>query len=84
MGEEVKSIVPESVLKKQNREEQWALAKTQEFEAAKKKRAENRKLIYGRAKKYSQKYEDKVLVMSLQCSCLVFLVVRIYSDSSGY
>ncbi|KEH28610.1 putative ribosomal protein L7 [Medicago truncatula] len=59
MGEEVKSIVPESVLKKQNREEQWALAKTQESEASKKKRAENRKLIYSRAKQYSQEYEDK-------------------------
>lgn len=68
MGEEVKSIVLESVLKKQNREEQWALAKTQESEASKKKRAENRKLIYSRAKQYSQEYEDKVLLMSLQCS----------------
>jgi len=56
----VKSVVvPESVLKKQNREEQWALAKTQKSEDAKKKRAENRKLIYSRAKQYSQEYEDK-------------------------
>jgi large subunit ribosomal protein L7e len=70
MGEEVKSIVPESVLKKQNREEQWALAKTQESEATKKKRAENRKLIYSRAKQYSQEYENKVLVSVFRCSDL--------------
>ncbi|XP_004507013.1 large ribosomal subunit protein uL30y [Cicer arietinum] len=59
MGEEAKSIVPESVLKKQKREEEWALAKKQESEAAKKKRAENRKLIYSRAKQYSQEYEEQ-------------------------
>jgi len=70
MGEEVKSVVPESVLKKQNREEQWALAKTQESEAAKKKGDENRKLIYSRAKQYSQEYEDKVLVSFFRCSYL--------------
>ncbi|WJX42694.1 60S ribosomal protein L7-4 [Trifolium repens] len=64
-GEEVKTIVvPESVLKKQKRENEWALTKKQEFEAAKKKRAENRKLIYSRAKQYSQEYEqqDKELI----------------------
>lgn len=63
MGEEAKSIVPESVLKKQKREEEWALAKKQESEAAKKKRAENRKLIYSRAKQYSQEYEEQVHVI---------------------
>ncbi|CAJ2656384.1 unnamed protein product [Trifolium pratense] len=65
MGEEVKSVVvPESVLKKQKREDEWALAKKQDFEAAKKKRAENRKLIYSRTKQYSQEYEqqDKELI----------------------
>ena len=50
MGEEVKVVVPESVLKKRKREEEWALAKKQELDAAKKKRAESRKLIYNRAK----------------------------------
>jgi len=55
----VKTNVPESFLKKQKRAEEWALAKTQEFEAAKKKRAESRKLIYSRAKQYSQEYEEQ-------------------------
>ncbi|KAB2613257.1 60S ribosomal protein L7-2 [Pyrus ussuriensis x Pyrus communis] len=59
MGEEVKVVVPESVLKKRKREEQWALAKEQERVAANKKKAENRKLIYNRAKQYSEEYEQQ-------------------------
>ncbi|KAG2697261.1 hypothetical protein I3760_07G098200 [Carya illinoinensis] len=57
MGEEeVKGgpVVPESVLKKQKRNEEWALAKKQELEAAKKKRVESLKLIYCRAKLYAK------------------------------
>ncbi|KAI3702592.1 hypothetical protein L6452_28338 [Arctium lappa] len=49
--------VPESVLKKQKRNEEWALAKKQEGEVLKKKNAANRKLIFNRAKKYSEEYE---------------------------
>ncbi|KAL5756773.1 hypothetical protein ACOSP7_021202 [Xanthoceras sorbifolium] len=56
---EAKVVVPESVLKKRKREEEWALAKKQELEAAKKKNAENRKLIFNRAKQYSKEYEQK-------------------------
>lgn len=67
MGEEVKAIVPESVLKKRKREEEWALAKKQELEAAKKKRSESRKLIYSRAKQYSKEYEEQVRVSLLSC-----------------
>nr|AFK47136.1 unknown [Lotus japonicus] len=59
MGEEVKAFVPESVLKKRRREEEWALAKKQEVEAAKKKRAESRKLIYSRAKQYAKEYDEQ-------------------------
>ena len=57
---EAKVVVPESVLKKRKREEEWALAKKQELEAAKKKSGENRKLIYNRAKQYSEEYEQQV------------------------
>ncbi|KAJ7979388.1 60S ribosomal protein L7 [Quillaja saponaria] len=61
MAEEVKggAVVPESVLKKQKRNEEWALAKKQELEAAKKKSSENRKLIFNRAKQYANKYDDQ-------------------------
>ncbi|KAK4264028.1 hypothetical protein QN277_029369 [Acacia crassicarpa] len=60
MSEEVKAIVPESVLKKQKREEEWGLAKKQELEAAKKKGTESRKLIFNRAKLYDKEYKEQV------------------------
>ncbi|PON58448.1 Ribosomal protein [Parasponia andersonii] len=59
MGEEVKALIPESVLKKKKREEEWALAKTQQLQALKVKNAENRKLIYNRAKQYAKEYEEQ-------------------------
>lgn len=60
MGDSVKVVVPESVLKKRKREEEWALAKKQGLEAAKKKNAENRKLIYNKSKQYTKEYAEKV------------------------
>ncbi|EOY32984.1 Ribosomal protein L30/L7 family protein isoform 3 [Theobroma cacao] len=57
MGEEVKAVIPESLLKKRKRNEEWELAKKQELEAAKKKKVESRKLIYNRAKQYAKEYE---------------------------
>ncbi|KAB2626368.1 60S ribosomal protein L7-2-like [Pyrus ussuriensis x Pyrus communis] len=61
MGEEGKAapVVPESVLKKRKREEQWALAKKKDLESAKKKSSENRKLIYNRAKQYAKEYDEE-------------------------
>jgi large subunit ribosomal protein L7e len=46
-------------LKKRKREEEWALAKKTELEAAKKKNAENRKNIFNRAKQYAEEYANK-------------------------
>lgn len=60
---ESKTVVPESVLKKRKREEEWALAKKQELEAAKKQNAEKRKLIFNRAKQYSKEYQEKVFFL---------------------
>ncbi|RID70208.1 hypothetical protein BRARA_C02245 [Brassica rapa] len=54
-----KVVVPESVLKKIKREEEWALAKKQEAEAAKKKSVETRKLIFKRAEQYAKEYAQK-------------------------
>ncbi|KAG5237967.1 hypothetical protein OIU76_012783 [Salix suchowensis] len=60
MGEEATKVaVPESVLKKQKREEEWALAKKQELSDTKKKSAENRKLIFNRAKQYAKEYQEQ-------------------------
>lgn len=57
--------VPESVLKKQKRSEEWALVKKQELEVAKKKNAANRKLIYNRAKQYAKEYAEQVITSSI-------------------
>uniref|UniRef100_A0A803P5Q0 60S ribosomal protein L7 n=1 Tax=Cannabis sativa TaxID=3483 RepID=A0A803P5Q0_CANSA len=65
MGE-VKALVPESVLKKQKREEEWALAKTQELQTLKVKNAENRKLIYNRAKQYAHEYSEQKELIQLK------------------
>ncbi|PIA43689.1 hypothetical protein AQUCO_01800026v1 [Aquilegia coerulea] len=58
-GMKVETIVPESQLKKRKREEEWGLVKKQDFEAAKKKNAENRSLIYKRAKDYAKEYDEQ-------------------------
>ncbi|XP_059641402.1 large ribosomal subunit protein uL30w [Cornus florida] len=59
MAEKQGPVIPESVLKKQKRNEEWALAKKQENEALKKKNSENRKLSFIRAKQYSKEYEEQ-------------------------
>lgn len=60
MAEETKAaaFIPESVLKKQKRSEEWALAKTQELKLRKQKNAENRSVIYKRAEKYAKEYQE--------------------------
>ncbi|KAL3632150.1 60S ribosomal protein L7B [Castilleja foliolosa] len=64
MAEKGGQIVPESVLKKQKRSEEWALAKKQELTALKEKNAANRKLIFNRAQQYAKEYaaQDKELI----------------------
>jgi len=46
-------------LKKQKRSEEWALKKKEELSTLKKKNAENRKLIFNRAKQYTKEYEEQ-------------------------
>ncbi|CAN0847403.1 60S ribosomal protein L7-4 [Linum grandiflorum] len=53
------AIVPESVLKKRKREEEWALAKSQSVVAQKKKSTENRKIIFKRAEQYAKEYKEQ-------------------------
>lgn len=62
MGEEeVKAVavVPESVLKKRKRNEEWEKKKKDQLDAAKSKRAQNRKLIFKRAETYIKEYRDQ-------------------------
>ncbi|KAI0518846.1 hypothetical protein KFK09_006282 [Dendrobium nobile] len=56
---EAKSVIPESVLKKRKREEQWALEKKQKLEEKRKKNLENRKLIFKRAEQYAKEYKKQ-------------------------
>ncbi|TYH02371.1 hypothetical protein ES288_A09G135700v1 [Gossypium darwinii] len=58
VGEEVKTVIPDSLLKKNKRNEEWELAKKQELEAAKRKNVEKRKL----AMQYAKDYEAQVYV----------------------
>lgn len=53
---DAKVVIPESVLKKQKREEQWALEKKEKLEQTRKKNRENRKLIFVRAEQYAKEY----------------------------
>lgn len=72
---EAKAPVPESVLKKQKRNEEWALAKKQELETLKKKKLESRKLIYIRAKQYAKEYAEQVNVVDFfNVNCLTLLL----------
>ncbi|KAL8036513.1 hypothetical protein ABFX02_12G163500 [Erythranthe guttata] len=61
MGEEVKTsvLVPESVLKKQKRADEWALAKANELAVAKTKKVADRKLICKKARQYAEEYEKQ-------------------------
>lgn len=63
-------VVPESVLKKQKRAEEWALVKSKELEDAKKKKVETRKLICKKARDYAKEYEQQV--------CLDYLLFKIH------
>uniref|UniRef100_A0A7N0UDH3 Ribosomal protein L7 n=1 Tax=Kalanchoe fedtschenkoi TaxID=63787 RepID=A0A7N0UDH3_KALFE len=56
---ESKVVVLESVLKKQKRNEEWALAKKEALENQKKQNSENRKLIVKRAATYAKEYSDQ-------------------------
>ena len=56
---QTKVVVPESVLKKQKRNEEWASQKNDNQLALKKKNVENRKLIFNRAKQYAKEYDDQ-------------------------
>ena len=68
---ESKAVIPESVLKKRKRAEEWALAKKQEAIEKKKKDRENRKLIFSRAQQYAKEYETQVSKIWPFCSFLL-------------
>jgi large subunit ribosomal protein L7e len=62
-----KVAVPESVLRKRKREEQWATEKKEKALVEKKKSIESRKLIFTRAKQYAEEYDAQVRSPLLTC-----------------
>ena len=54
------AVVPESVLRKSKREEQWAAEKKEKALADRKEALESRKIIFARAKQYAQEYDAQV------------------------
>lgn len=56
--------VPESVLKKRKRDEDWATKKAAAVTEAKKKSKDKRKDIFKRAEKYVKEYRDQVRVLT--------------------
>ena len=69
---DAKAVIPESVLKKRKRAEEWAVEKKQQLDAKKKKDKENRKLIFSRSLQYSTEYETQVLE---SCVFYCFLMI---------
>lgn len=56
------AAVPESLLKKRQRDEKWALEKTQKAAVAKKEAKEKRKVIFKKAEAYVKEYRSQVTV----------------------
>ncbi len=55
------ATVPETLLKKRKRDEQWASARKQQLEASRNKNAKNRQLIFKRAEQYIKEYRSQVM-----------------------
>ena len=52
--------VPETLLKKRKRDEQWALNRKEQLETAKKNSSKNRTVIFKRAEQYIREYRGQV------------------------
>jgi len=56
-AEAAPAVVPETLLKKRKRDDQWAAAKSAELVATKSRNAKNRTLIFKRAQQYEEEYK---------------------------
>jgi large subunit ribosomal protein L7e len=52
--------VPETLLKKRKRDEQWASIRKQQLEVSRTKNVKNRQLIFKRAEQYIKEYRSQV------------------------
>lgn len=64
-----KGAVPESILKKRKRDEDWAAKKAAASADQKKRSKDGRKDIFKRAEQYVKEYRDKVRGISRRVSC---------------
>jgi large subunit ribosomal protein L7e len=60
MSAAAEKVVPESVLKKQKREAQWALEKKEVLEKQRNEAREKKKLIVHKARQYAEEYQSQV------------------------
>ena len=77
------STVPESVLKKRKRDEQWASQKAAAAAEAKKAREKKREEIFKRAEKYVKEYRDQVRDASERCDWARWDCFRVRRDVAG-
>ena len=61
--------VPESVLKKRKRDEDWSTKKAAALTEAKAKSKERRKDVFKRAESYVKEYRDQVGLASISLHC---------------
>ncbi|XP_077217071.1 large ribosomal subunit protein uL30y-like [Tasmannia lanceolata] len=55
------TYIPETLLKKRKKNEEWAIKRKERFEAQKQRSKENRKLVFKRAEQYIKEYRDREL-----------------------
>jgi large subunit ribosomal protein L7e len=75
--------VPETLLKKRKRDEQWASTRKQQLEISRSKNVKNRQLIFKRAEQYIKEYRSQVrenLIFSRVAIFFLFLFSCIASS----
>lgn len=64
-GDVAVALMPETVLKKQKRSEEWALLKKNEILERRKKNLINRKVMFKKAEKYAMEYYFQVQLVQI-------------------
>jgi len=67
--------VPETLLKKRKRDEQWASTRKQQLAVSRSKNVKNRQLIFKRAEQYIKEYRSQVLENLIFSRVAIFFFV---------
>lgn len=54
-------VVPETLLKKRKRDEQWAIKRKEQLESSKSKNDKNRTVVFKRAEEFIKQYRGQVI-----------------------